>query len=82
MIKMFDTSLECGSRGQSSPTIGVPVFGLLAGLLSAVLWVLSIPPFEFAEGAYVAFVPLLLWLYTKPSRRAFWIIAIGTGWVA
>lgn len=82
MIKMFDTSLECGSRGQSSPTIGFPVFGLLAGLLSAVLWVLSIPPFEFAEGAYVAFVPLLLWLYTKPSRRAFWIIAIGSGWVA
>jgi apolipoprotein N-acyltransferase len=57
-------------------------WGLLAGLLSALFWVLSIPPFEFAESAYVAFVPLLLWLSTKPSRRLFWSIAIGTGWVS
>ncbi|MGZ0656476.1 apolipoprotein N-acyltransferase [Coraliomargarita sp. W4R72] len=57
-------------------------WGLLAGVLSALFWVLSIPPFEFAEAAYVAFVPLLLWLYTRPTRRLFWLVAIGTGWVS
>jgi len=57
-------------------------WGLLAAILSALLWVLSIPPFEFAESAYIAFVPLLLWLYTQPPRRLFWVVAIGTGWVS
>ncbi len=57
-------------------------WGVLAGLLSSLLWVLSIPPFEFAEAAYIAFVPLLLWLYTQPTRRVFWLVAIGTGWVS
>ena len=37
-------------------------WGIIAGLLSALLWILSIPPFDFAEAAYIAFVPLLLWL--------------------
>jgi apolipoprotein N-acyltransferase len=58
------------------------LWGLLAGTLSVLLWVLSIPPFEFAEAAYIAFVPILLWLYTQPSRRIFWLVAIGTGWVS
>jgi len=57
-------------------------WGLLAGVLSALFWVLSIPPFEFAEAAYIAFVPLLLWLYTQPPRRLFYLVAIGTGWVS
>jgi len=68
------------------PKGGTPTYsrywGLLAGILSALLWVLSIPPFEFAEAAYIAFVPLFLWLYTQPSRRLFWLVAIGTGWVS
>ncbi|CAA6676486.1 MULTISPECIES: apolipoprotein N-acyltransferase [unclassified Lentimonas] len=59
-----------------------PLWGLLAGLLSVVLWVLSIPPFEFAEAAYIAFIPLILWLYTHPSRRLCVVVAMGTGWVA
>lgn len=58
-----------------------PLWGLLVGVLSVVLWVLAIPPFEFAEAAYVAFVPVLLWLYFKPRWRAFWLVAIGTGWI-
>jgi len=58
------------------------IWGVLAGALSALLWVLSIPPFEFAEAAYIAFVPLLLWLYTRPARRVFWLVAVGAGWVA
>jgi apolipoprotein N-acyltransferase len=50
--------------------------------LSALFWILSIPPFDFAEAAYIAFVPLLLWFYTKPTWRIFWLVAIGTAWVS
>lgn len=57
-------------------------WGLLAAVLTALFWVLSIPPFEFAEGAYIAFVPLFLWLFTQPPRRLFWLFAVGTGWVS
>ncbi len=57
-------------------------WGLLAGILSTLLWVCAIPPFEFSEGAYIAFVPLLLWLYTRPSARLFYLIGMGTGWVS
>lgn len=57
-------------------------WGPLAGLISAVLWVLSIPPFDFPEAAYIAFVPLLLWVCGRPSARFFWLVAIGTGWVS
>jgi len=59
-----------------------PLWGLLAGVLTVVLWVLSLPPFEFAEAAYIAFIPLILWLYTQPSRRLCLAVALGTGWVA
>jgi|FLOH01.1.fsa_nt_gi apolipoprotein N-acyltransferase len=58
------------------------LWGLLAGGLTAIFWVLSIPPFEFGEAAYIAFVPLLLWLYARPGRLMFWSVAIGTGWIA
>lgn len=58
------------------------VWGLFAGALTALMWVLSIPPFEFAEAAYIAFVPLLLWLYTKPSGKVFLLIGIGVAWAA
>ena len=57
-------------------------WGIIAGLLSALFWILSIPPFDFAEAAYIAFVPLLLWLYTKPTQRVFWLVAIGAAWVS
>ena len=57
-------------------------WGIIAGLLSTLFWILSIPPFDFAEAAYIAFVPLLLWLYTKPTRRVFWLVAIGAAWVS
>ena len=57
-------------------------WGLIAGLLSALFWILSIPPFDFAEAAYIAFVPLLLWFHTKPTWRIFWLVAIGTAWVS
>jgi len=58
------------------------LWGLLGGASTAVFWVLSIPPFEFAEAAYIAFVPLLIWLYTRPSGKVFWLIGLGTGWVS
>ena len=57
-------------------------WGIIAGLLSALFWILCIPPFDFAEAAYIAFVPLLLWLYTKPTRRVFWLVAVGAAWVS
>ena len=56
--------------------------GIGCGLLTALFWVLSIPPFQFAESAYVAFIPLILWLYAKPSRKQCFCISFGTGWVA
>ncbi len=55
-------------------------WGVACGLLTMLLWVLSIPPFRFAEAAYIAFVPILLWLYTKPSRRQCFGVALLTGW--
>jgi apolipoprotein N-acyltransferase len=58
------------------------IWGLIAGTVSALLWVLSIPPFEFAEAAYIAFVPLLLWLYSRPSWRITLAVGLGTGWIS
>lgn len=56
------------------------LWGLPAGIITALFWVLSIPPFEFAEAAYIAFVPLLLWLYIKPTGKTFWLVSLGVGW--
>ena len=55
-------------------------WGFLAGLLTGVLWVLSIPPFNFAEAAYVAFIPMLLWFSTGPDRRWALVISLVMGW--
>ena len=58
------------------------LWGVIAGFATALLWVLSIPPFDFAEAAYIAFVPLLLWLYTKPAGKIFWLIGLIVGWAS
>ena len=58
------------------------IWALFAGVLSAVLWIVSIPPFEFAEAAYVAFVPLLLWFASRPSWKATLLISFGTAFVS
>ncbi|ADE55038.1 apolipoprotein N-acyltransferase [Coraliomargarita akajimensis] len=58
------------------------LWGILAGVLSTLLWVLSIPPFDFAEGAYVAFVPMLLWLATSPSWKVTALISWTLGFVS
>ena len=58
------------------------IWGLVAGVFSALMWVLSMPPFEFAEAAYVAFVPLLLWQYTRPGRRLTVLVGLGAGWLS
>ena len=57
-------------------------WGVFSGLLTALLWVFSIPPFEFSEGAYVAFVPLLLWIYTRPDWKSSLFVGFATGWLA
>jgi apolipoprotein N-acyltransferase len=58
------------------------LWGLFSGLLTALLWVISIPPFDCAEAAYIAFVPLLLWLYSRPSWRCSLLVALGCGWIS
>tara|TARA_B100001971_G_scaffold214762_1_gene254152 strand:+ start:605 stop:2284 length:1680 start_codon:yes stop_codon:yes gene_type:complete len=78
----LNPELAAAEEGPSPHSSYSTYWGLLAAVLSALMWVISIPPFEFAEAAYIAFVPLLLWLYTKPSRRIFWLVAIVTGWVS
>lgn len=57
-------------------------WGIASGLATAILWALSIPPFQFAESAYLAFVPIILWLYTKPPRRLCLWISLVAGWCA
>jgi len=56
--------------------------GLVAGLLSAFLWVAALPPHDVAELAYFAFVPLVLWLYARPSWRDTLIVGFAAGWGA
>lgn len=47
----------------------LPVAGAVAA--SALLYVLSFPPFNMAEGAYVFAIPLLLWLFRpRPKKLA------------
>jgi len=57
-------------------------WGISSCFATALLWVLSIPPFEFAEAAYIAFVPLLLWLYSRPGGKLFWLLSFATGWAS
>ncbi|MEM7792433.1 MAG: apolipoprotein N-acyltransferase, partial [Verrucomicrobiota bacterium] len=58
------------------------LWGVVAGLSTCVLWVLSIPPFDFAEAVYVAFVPVTFWLYTQPRIRHVLLIGFFSGWLA
>lgn len=58
------------------------LWGVLAGLLSCLLWILSIPPYEFPEAAYVAFIPLLLWLKRQPSWHLSLGVAFAVGAIA
>ena len=57
-------------------------WGIFAGILSALMWIVSIPPFEFAEAAYVAFVPLLLWFASRPSWKSAMCVSFATGFVS
>ena len=81
MIKLAEETNE-SSAEESPSVVRSRWWGLLVGALTALSWVLSIPPFEFAEAAYIAFVPLILWLYAQPSRRLTVVVALATGWVA
>lgn len=55
------------------------LWGILACALSCILWVLSLPPFDFPEAAYIAFVPLLLWLKTAPNWRITCVLGLVSG---
>ena len=45
-------------------------------LLTGCLWIISMPPFNSGELAYVLFVPLLIWIFTKPSWQS--VIWVGS----
>lgn len=56
-----------------------------AAFLSAFLYVVSFPPFDWAEGAYVFAVPLLLWLFRDRPRKVAGTAIVGWGllsWLA
>ena len=65
------------AQQQSEVRVSV-LWGIFAGAVSALMWVLAIPPCEFAEAAYVAFVPLLLWFATRPSWKASVLVSLAT----
>ncbi len=53
-------------------------------LLTGGFWIVSMPPFNLGELGYVLFVPLLMWVYTKPSWRSVcWVAGISSlfAWV-
>lgn len=53
-------------------------------LLTGSFWIASMPPFNFGELGYILFVPLLLWIYTKPSWRSVrWVACLSAilAWV-
>ena len=49
---------------------GKTIIQVFLVLLTGSAWIASMPPFNFGELAYVLFVPLLIWVYTKPSWRS------------
>jgi apolipoprotein N-acyltransferase len=63
---------------------GKILFQAFLVLLTAGFWIASMPPFNFGELGYVLFVPLLLWVCTKPTWRAvFWVAGLASilAWV-
>lgn len=57
--------------------------GLLAGLISAFMWVLAFPPFSIAEMGYLFAVPLILWLIlAQPGWKLCLLVASISGTVA
>lgn len=56
----------------------------IAGI-SIFLWVLSLPPWGMAEAAYLAWVPWLIYCFTKPNIRVMaggLFVASWIGWIA
>ena len=83
MARFLNEAPEVGSpTGPRPGPVLVRWLGLGAGLLTVFCWVGSIPPFGFAEAAYVGFVPLLLWLGLRPGWRETLLIGFLTGWAS
>ena len=63
---------------------GKTLIQALIVLLTGGFWIASMPPFNLGELGYVLFVPLLMWVYTKPSWRAVrWVAGLSSlfAWV-
>ena len=57
---------------------GKTIIQVFLVLLTGSVWIASMPPFNFGELAYVLFVPLLIWVYTKPSwRSVLWVAGLS-----
>jgi len=54
------------------------VLALAVAAASGVLFAAAFPPHGVPEAAYVAFLPLILWLYWRPA----WWLAGAAGWLA
>ncbi len=50
-------------------------------LLSSFLYVISFPPWNIAEGAYLFAIPFLFWIFYKPGFKLYLITALITGCV-
>lgn len=63
---------------------GKTIIQVFLVLLTGGFWIASMPPFNLGELGYILFVPLLLWVYTKPSWRAvLWVAGLSSliAWV-
>ncbi len=58
------------------------IWAVVATGLSMALWALSLPPFNFAELAYVALIPCLLCISRGVPRKPFLITAFVASWLA
>ena len=57
---------------------GHSVYAVLVALVSSVALILSFPPFDGAEVAFVALIPWAFWATFAPGWKAWWLAAIGS----
>lgn len=55
---------------------------VLAVLLTPFFYVVSFPPFEVNEAAYVFLVPFVIWLSFSPRPKHVFLFGVGVGWLS
>ncbi|WOO42778.1 apolipoprotein N-acyltransferase [Rubellicoccus peritrichatus] len=56
--------------------------GVLAAVISTLLYVSCFPPFDVAEAAYVFALPFLIWCFFKPRWKIYLLCAFLASWVS